>query len=225
MKLSVRLPQQERPRERLMRHGAASIEDAELLAIALRTGIPGLNVVDLCRQLLDRFGGLRGLLGTPPEDLMAVAGLGSAKACTLAALLELARRALEEDLTRDSPMNHPSRVKQYCKAALAHRHVEHCIALYLDAQLRLIATGELARGTLSQAAVYPREVVREALRHHAAALIVAHNHPSGVASPSGADHAFTRHLKEALALVDIKLVDHLIVAGGTAVSLAELGCL
>lgn len=208
-----------------MRHGAASIEDAELLAIALRTGIPGLNVVDLCRQLLNRFGSLRGLLGTPPEDLMTVAGLGAAKACTLAALLELARRALEEDLARDSPMNHPSRVKQYCKAALAHRQVEHCIALYLDTQLRLIATGELARGTLSQAAVYPREVVREALRHHAAALIIAHNHPSGVASPSVADHAFTRHLKEALALVDIKLVDHLIVAGGTAVSLAELGCL
>ncbi|SEI94680.1 MULTISPECIES: DNA repair protein RadC [unclassified Achromobacter] len=225
MKLSARLSKQERPRERLMRHGPASIQDAELLAIALRTGVPGLNVVDLCRQLLDRFGGLRGLLGTPPEELMTVTGLGAAKACTLAALLELARRALEEDLTRESPMNHPARVKQYCKAALAHRQVEYCIALYLDAQLRLIATGELARGTLSQAAVYPREVVREALRHHAAALIVAHNHPSGVAAPSAADHGFTRHLKEALALVDIRLVDHLIVAGGTAVSLAELGCL
>lgn len=209
----------------MLRHGAASIQDAELLAVALRTGIPGLNVVDLCRQLLDRFGGLRGLLSTSPEELMAVAGLGSSKACTLAALLELARRALEEDLVRDIAMNHPARVKQYCKAALGHRQVEHCIALYLDAQLRLIATGELARGTLSQAAVYPREVVREALRHHAAALIVAHNHPSGVASPSAADQSFTRHLKQALALVDIRLVDHLIVAGGSALSMAELGCL
>ncbi|MCP2516088.1 DNA repair protein RadC [Achromobacter mucicolens] len=225
MKLSVRLPKQDRPRERMLRHGAASIQDAELLAVALRTGIPGLNVVDLCRQLLDRFGGLRGLLSTSPEELMAVAGLGSSKACTLAALLELARRALEEDLVRDIAMNHPTRVKQYCKAALGHRQVEHCIALYLDAQLRLIATGELARGTLSQAAVYPREVVREALRHHAAALIVAHNHPSGVASPSSADQRFTRHLKQALALVDIRLVDHLIVAGGSALSMAELGCL
>ncbi|MGE8701530.1 MAG: RadC family protein [Achromobacter sp.] len=225
MKLSVRLPKQDRPRERLLRHGAASIQDAELLAVALRTGIPGLNVVDLCRQLLARFGGLRGLLSTSPQDLMAIAGLGSSKACTLAALLELARRALEEDLIRDASMHHPSRVKQYCKAALGHLQVEHCIALFLDAQLRLITTGELARGTLSQAAVYPREVVREALRHHAAALIVAHNHPSGVASPSAADRAFTGHLKEALALVDIRLVDHLIVAGGSAVSLAELGCL
>lgn len=225
MKLSVRLSKQERPRERLLRHGAASIQDAELLAIALRTGIPGLNVVDLCRNLLDRFGGLRGLLGAAPEELMTIPGLGSAKACTLAALLELARRAIEEDLARDSPMNHPARVKQYCKTALAHRQVEHCIALYLDNQLRLIATGELARGTLSQAAVYPREVVREALRHHAAALIVAHNHPSGLAEPSAADQGFTRHLKEALALVDVKLIDHLIVAGGAVVSLAELGCL
>ncbi len=225
MKLSVRLPKQDRPRERLLRHGAASIQNAELLAVALRTGIPGLNVVDLCRQLLERFGGLRGLLSTSPQDLMAIAGLGASKACTLAALLELARRALEEDLVRDASMHHPTRVKQYCKAALGHLQVEHCIALFLDAQLRLIATGELARGTLSQAAVYPREVVREALRHHAAALIVAHNHPSGVASPSAADRAFTRHLKEALALVDIRLVDHLIVAGGSAVSLAELGCL
>ncbi len=153
MKLSAWLPKQDRPRERLLRHGAASIQDAELLAVALRTGMPGVNVVDLCRQLLDRFGGLRGLLSTSPQDLMSIAGLGSSKACTLAALLELARRALEEDLIRETAMNHPTRVKQYCKAALGHLQVEHCIALYLDAQLRLIATGELARGTLSQAAV------------------------------------------------------------------------
>ena len=116
-------------------------------------------------------------------------------------------------------------MKQCCKLALGHRRVEHCIALYLDNQLRLIATGELARGTLSQASVYPREVVREALRHHAAALIVAHNHPSGVAEPSAADHSFTQHLKQALALVDIKLVDHLIVAGDAVVSMAERGSL
>lgn len=225
MKLSAQLSKHERPRERLLRLGASSIQDAELLAVALRTGIPGMNVLDLCRKLLDRFGGLRGLLGASPEELMAIPGLGSAKACVLAALLELARRAIEEDLARDDPMNLPARVKQYCKTALAHRQVEHCIALYLDNQLRLIATGELARGTLSQAAVYPREVVREALRHHAAALIVAHNHPSGLAEPSTADQAFTRHLKEALALVDIKLVDHLIVAGGAVISMAELGCL
>jgi DNA repair protein RadC len=225
MKLSVRLPKHERPRERLMRHGAAALQDSELLAIALRTGIPGLHVVELCNRLLRQFGGLRGLLGAPPEELMAVPGLGAAKACMLAALLELARRAVEEELPRVNNLDHPLQVKQYCKLALGHRRVEHCIALYLDNQLRLIATGELARGTLSQASVYPREVVREALRHHAAALIVAHNHPSGVAEPSAADHSFTQHLKQALALVDIKLVDHLIVAGDAVVSMAERGSL
>ncbi|CAB3671750.1 RadC family protein [Achromobacter pestifer] len=223
MKLSARLSKHERPRERLLRHGAAALQDAELLAIALRTGIPGLNVVDLSSRLLDHFSGLRGLLGASPEALMAVPGLGTAKSCTLAALLELARRSIEEDLTRSDALQHPGQVKQYCMTALGHRQVEHCIALYLDNQLRVIATGELARGTLSQASVYPREVVREALRHHAAALIVAHNHPSGLAEASAADRGFTLQLKQALALVDIKLLDHLIVAGAAVVSMAELG--
>ncbi|CAB3911444.1 MULTISPECIES: RadC family protein [Achromobacter] len=223
MKLSVRLSKHERPRERLLRHGAGALQDAELLALGLRTGIPGLNVVDLSNRLLERFCGLRGLLGATPEELMTVPGLGAAKACTLAALLELARRAIEEDLTRPDSLRHPGQVKQYCLTALGHRRVEHCIALYLDNQLRVIATGELARGTLSQASVYPREVVREALRHHAAALIVAHNHPSGLAEPSAADRGFTQQLKQALALVDVKLVDHLIVAGAAVISMAELG--
>ncbi|CAB3855319.1 RadC family protein [Achromobacter deleyi] len=223
MKLSARVSKQERPRERLLRHGAAALQNAELLAIGLRTGVPGLNVLDLSGRLLERFSGLRGLLGATPEELLAVPGLGTAKACSLAAVLELAKRAVEEELTRDSTLDHPARVKQYCKVTLAHRRVEHCIALYLDSQLRLIASGELARGTLSQASVYPREVVREALRHHAAALIVAHNHPSGLAEPSAADQAFTRHLKQALALVDVSLVDHLIVAGDEVASMAELG--
>lgn len=223
MKLSVRLSKHERPRERLLRHGAGALQDAELLAVALRTGIPGMNVVDLSSRLLERFSGLRGLLGATPEELMTVSGLGVAKSCTLAALLELARRAIEEDLTRSDTLRHPSQVKQYSMTALGHRRVEHCIALYLDNQLRVIATGELARGTLSQASVYPREVVREALRHHAAALIVAHNHPSGLAEASAADRGFTQQLKQALALVDIKLLDHLIVAGATVVSMAELG--
>jgi len=223
MKLSVRLSKHERPRERLLRHGAAALQDAELLAIALRTGISGLNVMDLSYRLLERFSGLRGLLGATPEELMTVSGLGEAKSCTLAALLELARRTIEEDLTRNDTLRHPGQVKQYCMTALGHRRVEHCIALYLDNQLRVITTGELARGTLSQASVYPREVVREALRHHAAALIVAHNHPSGLAEASAADRGFTSQLKQALALVDIKLLDHLIVAGSTVVSMAELG--
>ncbi len=223
MKLSVQVSKHERPRERLLRLGASSLQNTELLAIALRTGVPGLNVLDLSSQLLDRFRGLRGLLGASPEELLAVPGLGTAKACALAAILELAKRAIEEELTLASTLDHPSRVKQYCKVTLAHRRVEHCIALYLDSQLPLIASGELARGTLSQASVYPREVVREALRHHAAALIIAHNHPSGLAQPSAADLAFTRHLKQALALVDVALVDHLIVAGDEVASMAEHG--
>ncbi|CUI49592.1 DNA repair protein RadC [Achromobacter sp. 2789STDY5608621] len=223
MKLSVQVSKHERPRERLLRLGASSLQNTELLAIALRTGVPGLNVLDLSSQLLDRFRGLRGLLGASPEELLAVPGLGTAKACALAAILELAKRAIEEELTLASTLDHPSQVKQYCKVTLAHRRVEHCIALYLDSQLRLIASGELARGTLSQASVYPREVVREALRHHAAALIIAHNHPSGLAQPSAADLAFTRHLKQALALVDVALVDHLIVAGDEVASMAEHG--
>lgn len=223
MNLSVRLPEHGRPRERLLRHGASALSDAELLAIALRTGLPGLDVLNLGNQLLDRFSGLRGLLGATPEELLAVPGLGAAKACMLAAVLELARRAIEEDLTRDTALDHPRRVKQYCKTTLGHRRIEHCVGLYLDSQLRLIASGELARGTLSQASVYPREVVREALRHHAAAVIIAHNHPSGLAEPSAADQAFTRHLKQALALVDVRLLDHLIVAGNSVVSMAEYG--
>ena len=205
MNLAESLPGRQLPRERLLRHGAAVLSDSELLAVALRTGTRGLNAVELGGQLMQRFGGLRGLFGATPTELRTVPGLGAAKACTLAAVLELARRAGEEDLQRLGALSHPDRVKQDCRTALGHCTVEHCIALYLDNRLNLIATGELARGTLAQACVYPREVVREALRHHAAALILAHNHPSG------------------LALVDVKLIDHLIVAAGEVVSLAQLG--
>jgi len=221
MPLSPELPESERPRERLLRHGASVLTDAELLAVMLRTGMAGRGAVDLGRLLVERFGGLRGLFAASAADLRAMPGLGDAKICQLLAVLELARRTLEETLTRECALDHPQRVKQYCTALIGHRTVEHCVALYLDSQYRLIATEELARGTLTQASVYPREVVRAALRHHAAALIIAHNHPSGVARPSGADHAMTRHLKQALALVDIRLLDHLIIAGDAAVSLAE----
>ena len=223
MNLSESLPGQQLPRERLLRHGAAVLSDAELLAVALRTGTRGLNAVELGGLLMRRFGGLRGLFGAAPEELRTVPGLGDAKACTLAAVLELARRAVEEDLQRRDALSHPDRVKQYCRTALSHRTVEHCIALYLDNRLNLIATGELARGTLAQASVYPREVVREALRHHAAAIILAHNHPSGLAQPSQADLDLTHQLRRALALVEVRLVDHLIVAAGEVVSMAQLG--
>jgi DNA repair protein RadC len=225
MNLSETIPENQRPRERLLRHGAAALNDAELLAVALRTGTRGLNAVELGGQLMRRFGGLRGLFGATPGELRTVPGLGDAKACTLAAVLELARRAIEEDLARHDELSHPDRVKEYCRTALSHRTVEHCIALYLDNRLNLIATGELAKGTLAQASVYPREVVREALRHHAAAIILAHNHPSGLAQPSQADVELTRQLSRALALVDVRLVDHLIVAADQVVSLAQLGML
>ena len=225
MSLPHDLPKHERPRERLLRHGASSLRDAELLALALRTGTRGHTAIEMGNRLMHQYGGLRGLFAASPQELMSLPGLGAAKAGSLAAVLELARRVTEEQLTREHVMSQPANVKQYFQIALTHRTVEHCLALYLDNQLNLIATGELARGTLNQASVYPREVVREALRHHAAALILAHNHPSGIAQPSEADHAFNQRLKQALALVDIRLVDHLIVAGNHVVSMAELGML
>lgn len=225
MPLPRDLPPHERPRERLLRLGAQSLRDAELLALALRTGMRGRTAVDMGDLLLQRYGGLRGLFGATPQDLMSQPGLGAAKAGVLAAILELARRAAEEQMMRRQNMPDAAQVKRYFRTALSHRDVEHCMALYLDSQLNLIASGELARGTLAQASVYPREVVREALRHHAAALILAHNHPSGAARPSQADREFSQRLKQALALVDIRLVDHVIVAGDTTVSMAELGLL
>lgn len=215
----------ERPRERLLRLGPASLRDAELLALALRTGTRGRSAIDMGNLLLQRYGGLRGLLGAQPQELMSQPGLGAAKASALAAVLELARRSAEEQLMRQHSLADPVRVKNYFRTALSHHAIEYCLALYLDNQLNLIASGELARGTLAQASVYPREVVREALRHHAAALILAHNHPSGSAQPSQADRDFSLRMKQALALVDIRLVDHLIVAGDTTVSMAELGML
>lgn len=215
----------ERPRERLVRLGPASLRDAELLALALRTGTRGRTAIDMGSVLLQRYGGLRGLFGTSPEELMSQPGLGIAKACTLTAILELARRASEESLMRPHSLADPGRVRHYFRTALSHRDVEYCMALYLDNQLNLIASSELARGTLAQASIYPREVVREALRHHAAAMILAHNHPSGSAQPSQSDRDLTLRLKQALALVDVRLLDHVIVAGDATISMAELGML
>jgi len=205
--LALSLPADERPRERLLKHGAAVLTDAELLAIMLRTGTAKQNAVALGRMLLERFGGLRALLAASPDELSGIPGLGSAKISQLLAVRELGRRSLEEELVRDCALDHPERVKRYCVSQLADRAVEHCLALYLDSRYRLIASEEVSRGTLSQTSVYPREVVRSALRHHAAALILAQ----------------TRHLKDALALVDVRLLDHLVIAGSQTVSLAELG--
>lgn len=206
-----------------MRHGPGVLTNAELLAIMLRTGNKGRPALTLGEHLLERFGNLRSLLAAAPNELIAVHGVGLAKSSQIAAISELARRAIAEELTDGSPLNNPERVKQYCRSVLGHRRIEHCIALYLNTHLQLIACVELARGTLAEAVVYPREVVRAALEHHAAAVILAHNHPSGATQPSQADLRFTAKIKAALALVDIRLIDHLIVAGHNTLSLAEKG--
>jgi DNA repair protein RadC len=218
-------PERERPRERLLAHGAAQLSDAELVAVCLRSGMRGKSAVDLGRELIARFGGLAGLLAAGLPDLAAVRGLGSAKSAQLAAVLELARRALREELRSASALTSPGAVRDYLRLVLGGRPHEVFLCLYLDAQHRVIDSEELFRGSLTQTSVYPREVVKGALRANAAAVILAHNHPSGVAQPSPADELLTRQLKEALALVDVRVLDHFIVAGTQALSFAERGLL
>ncbi|HEY2256788.1 MAG TPA: DNA repair protein RadC [Variovorax sp.] len=219
------LPEGARPRERLIALGAGALADAELLALLLRTGVPGKNVLQLAQELLDRFGGIAGLLQAELGDLARIKGLGgTAKRAELAAVLELARRALRERLQARAVFDSPGAVAQYLQLHLADRPHEVFAALFLDAQHRLIAMEELFRGTLTQTSVYPREVVTRALHHHAAALVLAHNHPSGSLEPSRADETLTRTLQAALALVDVRVLDHVIVArGGGALSMAERG--
>ncbi|HEX9193699.1 MAG TPA: DNA repair protein RadC [Burkholderiales bacterium] len=218
-------PLQERPRERLLTLGAASLADAELLAILLRTGVKGKSAVDVARQLLGRFGSISALLEAGSENLAGTPGLGSAKLAQLQAALELARRALREELSSQDALSSPRAVRDYLRLVLAGREQEVFVVLLLDAQHRVTASEELFRGTLTQTSVYPREVVKCALKHNAAAVIFAHNHPSGVAEPSHADEILTRSLKAALALVDIQVLDHFIVAGARTMSFAERGLL
>ena len=218
-------PLQERPRERLLALGAASLADAELVAILLRTGIKGKSAVDLARQLLERFGSVGGLLDAGSTKLAGTPGLGSAKLAQLQAALELARRALKEEISSRNALSSPRAVRDYLRLALAGREQEVFVVLLLDAQHRVIAYEELFRGTLTQTSVYPREVVKCSLRHNAAAVIFAHTPPSGVAEPSHADEILTRSLKSALALVDIEVLDHFIVAGSRTMSFAERGLL
>ncbi|MEJ7687510.1 MAG: DNA repair protein RadC [Variovorax sp.] len=218
------LPADARPREKLMAHGAAALGDAELLALLLRTGIVGKNVLQLAQELLDAFGGLAGLLHTGLDDLKRVKGLGgSAKRAELTAVLELARRALAEKLKERTIFDSPDAVKHYLQLHLAARPHEVFAVLFLDVQHRLIALEELFRGTLTHTSVYPREVVLRALHHQAAAVVLAHNHPSGCTEPSRADEALTHTLKAALALIDVRVIDHMIVAKGQTLSMAERG--
>ncbi len=218
------LPPDARPREKLLARGAAALGDAELLALLLRTGLPGQGVLQMAQQLLDRFGGVSGLLHTTADDLKTFKGLGgTAKRAELIAVLELARRAMAEQLKQREVFSSPGAVKHYLQLHLAAKTHEVFAVLFLDAQNRLVAMEELFRGTLTQTSVYPREVVLRALQHTAAAVVLAHNHPSGTVQPSRADEALTQTLKAALALVDVRVLDHVIVAQGEALSMAEKG--
>jgi len=218
-------PEDERPRERLLKLGPAALSEAELLAIFLRTGIAGKSAVELGRDLLGRFGSLHRLFGAPLNDVAAVRGLGPAKYVQLQAVVEMARRALAEQIEERDAMSSPQAVRDYLRLSLGTRPHEVFVAMFLDAQNRLLGCEELFRGTLTQTSVYPREVVKTALRYNAAGVIFAHNHPSGVAEPSRADELLTQTLKQALSLVEIKTLDHFIVAGSRTLSFAERGLL
>jgi len=218
------LPAESRPREKMIARGAGALSDAELLALLLRTGVAGKNVLQLAQELLDRFGGVAGLLHTNLEQLKAVKGLGgSAKRAELSAVLELARRALAQQLRERTVFESPDAVKRYVQLHLAAQTHEVFAVLFLDVQHRLLALEEMFRGTLTQASVYPREVVTRALQLHAAAVVLAHNHPSGCTEASRADELLTQSLKAALALVDVRVLDHVIVSQGQALSMAERG--
>lgn len=213
------------PRERLLAAGAQSLSDAELLAVFLGTGVAGRPVVELAGDLLAEAGGLRVLLDRDAGHLARLRGVGPARAARFAAALEIGRRYLEQSLVRQDVMTNPAMTRRFLMARLRHLRHEVFACLFLDSQHRVIAFRELFRGTIDGASVYPREVVAEALAHNAAALIFAHNHPSGVAEPSLADRQITRRLVEALALLDIRVLDHVVIGDGETVSFAERGLL
>jgi len=219
------IPARTRPREKLLAHGAAALADAELVALLLRTGLRGRSVLQLAQQTLDDFGGLAGLLQADPADLRRVKGLGPAKRAEIAAVVELARRALAQQLAARPVFDAPQRVKDYLRLHLGHLGHEVFAVLFLDAQNRLLALEPMFRGTLTQTSVYPREVVKRALELRAGAVILAHNHPSGIAEPSRADEFLTRSLAAALQLVDVRVLDHLVVGQCDVVSFAERGLL
>ncbi|AHK77975.1 hypothetical protein M911_00775 [Ectothiorhodospira haloalkaliphila] len=215
-------PASERPREKLLAQGPEALSDAELLAIFLRTGVSGLTAVDLARDLLNRFGGLRPLLQADIKDFCSARGLGEAKYAQLQAVLEMGRRHLSESLKRGDAITSPEHTRRYLAARLRDYPFEVFACVFLDNRHRVLAFEELFRGTIDGASVHPREVVRRALHHNAAALILAHNHPSGIAEPSRADQSITERLRDALGLVDVRVLDHIIV-GDELVSFAERG--
>ncbi|WP_298832787.1 DNA repair protein RadC [uncultured Piscinibacter sp.] len=219
------IPPDARPREKLLAQGPAALADAELVALLLRTGLKGVSVLQLAQSLLDEFGGLAGLLHAGPADLKRVRGLGPAKRAEMAAVVELARRSLRQRLADRPAFESPEGVRDYLRLHLGAREHEVFAVLFLDAQHRLLQFDEMFRGTLTQTSVYPREVVRRALALNAAAVILAHNHPSGVAEPSCADEFLTQSLKSALQLVDVRVLDHMVVGHSGVVSFAERGLL
>lgn len=219
------IPAAARPREKLLTRGPAALADAELIALLLRTGLRGTSVLQLAQQLLDAFGGLQGLLQASAADLKRVKGLGPAKRAEITAVMELARRSLTQQLARRTVLSSPQQVKDFLRLQLAHEEHEVFAVMFLDVQNQLLQFEPMFRGTLSQTSVYPREVVKRALALQASAVILAHNHPSGIAEPSRADEFLTQSLKQALALIDVRVIDHLVVGADHAISFAERGLL
>ncbi|MHA6198003.1 RadC family protein [Pseudomonas wadenswilerensis] len=217
-------PAAERPREKLLEQGAASLSDAELLAIFLRVGVRGRSAVDLARDMLGRFGGLRGLLETDRLSFSAELGLGTAKYAQLQAVMEMARRHLGESMKRGSALESPAAVRTYLKARLRHEADEVFGCLFLDTKHRPLEFEILFRGSIDSATVYPRQVVKRTLAHNAAALILCHNHPSGNPEPSQADIRLTHRLMDALETIDVRILDHFIVGDGEPLSMRERGC-
>lgn len=218
-------PQAQRPREKLLRSGAPSLSDAELLAIFLRTGIPGLDAVGLAQSILNRFGDLPSLFAADQDSFCSGPGLGPAKFVQLQAVIEMARRYLQADLATRTSLTSPADTRQFLLAQMSHLENEQFCCIWLDSQHQVVKFETLFNGTIDSAAVYPREVVKAALSCNAAAVILAHNHPSGVAEPSTADQLITGRLQKALETVDVRLLDHMVVGRGIVVSFAERGLL
>ncbi len=218
-------PAAERPREKLIELGAEALSDAELLAIFLRVGVTGKSAVDLARDLLNQFGSLNGIFAATEHELSQVHGIGTSKYVQLQAIFEMSHRALAEQLQRRDVLNSPQAVRDYLVLKLGNLTKEVFLVLFLDTQNRLLASEEMFSGSLSETSVYPREVVKRALHHNAASVIFAHNHPSGIAQQSQADELLTKQLKQALALVDVRVLDHFIVAGNNTLSFSEHGLL